>query len=143
MYPNLHNGVANALSEHMIPTRFHNNDSDAGAVKRYSTYVMGLFICDNGDCLGASWFSGKVAILIRGYPGDGYNAVVYGQGCELCERLGRFKMNEQSYVDRVAYRLMRWAGVEMERPVYAKRKTPPHRADLCEGCKRGVCEVSM
>jgi hypothetical protein len=34
---------------------------------------------------------------------------------------------DDSYVERVAYRLKKWCGVELERP------------EFCEGCKAGHC----
>lgn len=43
-------------------------------------------------------------------------------------------------MDRVAYRLKRWAGVWAERPEYSEKKGLPHKSSLCEGCKIGVCK---
>ncbi|KAF1361535.1 hypothetical protein EJ07DRAFT_111719, partial [Lizonia empirigonia] len=79
-------------------------------------------------------------ILIRGYPTNGYNAVVFNQRCKSCNKLGTLKMNEESYVDRVAYRLKKWAGVQLARPYSGLKKGLPHKSELCESCKRGICE---
>jgi hypothetical protein len=52
-----------------------------------------------------------VIIQIRGYSGNGYNAVVFNQRCRSCDWLGALTLDEKSYIDRVAYRLKKWAGV--------------------------------
>lgn len=70
----------------------------------------------------------------------GYNATVYNQRCDACNGLGAINIDKEVYIERVAYRLKVWAGVPVERPFYDKdNKTPPHKMELCEGCKRGVC----
>jgi hypothetical protein len=139
MYPSLHHNVAKAVFEDIGTTRFHDNDSSEGSSKEYSTFVMGVFVCDNNACSEVAWSSGKITLLVRKYPDHGYNAVVFGQRCKSCQRLGRLKLDEQSYIDRVSYRLKRWAGVQMELPPFTLKGTPPHRVELCEGCKRGCC----
>jgi hypothetical protein len=42
-----------------------------------------------------------VAISIRGYLRNGYNAVVFNQRCMACLCLGAFTLDVESYVDRV------------------------------------------
>lgn len=102
---------------------------------------MARFSCKaHGPAL-ATWSSKKVAIVIRLHHGNLYSAVVYNQRCKRCQGLGIMKLDETSYVERVAYRLKKWAGIRMEEPNYPKKKTLPHRKDLCEGCKEGVCEA--
>ncbi|CAN9395563.1 unnamed protein product [Alternaria alternata] len=45
-------------------------------------------------------------------------------------------MDEETYVERVAYRLKKWAGVKMERPFFGhKILHGPHDSERCEGCK--------
>jgi hypothetical protein len=139
MFPSLHDEVETAVSDDIPSIWFHENDSDKKSNKRYSTYVMARFKCDNNACSKKAWTSGKVTILITGYPKNGYNAVVFNQRCKGCDQLGNLIMDEESYVDRVAYRLKKWAGVAVEQPIYTRKETPPHRSDLCEGCKRYVC----
>lgn len=80
-----------------------------------------------------------VAILIRGYPGNGYNALVFNQRCKSCNWLGNLKLDKESNVDRVVYRLKKWADVPVEQPFFNHKEGPPHESALCEGCKRGVC----
>jgi hypothetical protein len=139
MIPWLDQEVVDAVSNEIASPWFQENDSDEGCNKRYETYMMGKFECSNNDCSKNGWGSKKVAIVIRGYPGNGYNAVVYNQRCESCNWLGIFTPNEKSYVDLVAYRLKKWAGVAKKRPYYKKKEGLPHKRSLCEGCKSGVC----
>jgi hypothetical protein len=101
---------------------------------------MGKFKCNNNACSKNGWSSKKIAILIRGYPGHGYNAVVFNQRCKSCSQLGTITLDERSYIDRIAYRLRKWAGFRVERQQHERKTSPPHRSDLCEGCKRGICE---
>ena len=139
MYASLHKDILNSVSEHITVLQFHQNDSDEEVIKDYSTYVKGSFRCYNRACSMDGWRSGKVTILIRKYRDGAYNAVVFKQRCEECDRLGTLNVDKKSYIQRVAYRLLKWAGVALEQPAYRTRKTPPHKAHLCEGCKRGIC----
>jgi hypothetical protein len=139
MFPSLHQNIVKAVSHDNISTRFHENNSDEDSNNKYSTHVMGRFQCYNNACSATGWSSKMVAISIRGYPGNGYNAVVFNQRCMACKRLGSFTLDVESYIGRVAYRLKKWAGVSTEQQYYAPKEGPPHERDLCEGCKRGVC----
>ncbi|PVH95624.1 hypothetical protein DM02DRAFT_536962, partial [Periconia macrospinosa] len=119
---------------------FYEGDNENDYDNEWSTFVMGSFKCVKKSCKQSGWFSGKVAIQIRGYTGNGYRAVVFNQRCKSCHQLGILTLNEQSYVDRVTYWVKVWAGVMVERKNHTRKDTPPHRSDLCEGCKRGVCK---
>ncbi|KAH9225574.1 hypothetical protein K456DRAFT_1790528, partial [Colletotrichum gloeosporioides 23] len=138
-FPRLHEDVADAVSGRTIPV-WAGKKTKKICNNLYKTSVMGRFTCDNGFCAKAAWISGHVAIIIRGYEDNGYNAVVYNQRCKACKQLGNLTLDEDSYVDRVSYRLQRWAGMSVELPFYEKKNTPPHRKDLCEGCKQGCCQ---
>ena len=140
MFPILHQTIANEVLEDIGPVRFHDNDSNAGSDKQWSTHVMGRFGCPNGLCGSGGWGSKKVAIRIRGYGGDEYNAVVFNQRCRACHSLGKLTLDEDSYVERVAYWLRKWAGMVLEKPPHSGKKGPPHRSELCEGCKQGCCQ---
>ncbi|KAF2793388.1 hypothetical protein K505DRAFT_244534 [Melanomma pulvis-pyrius CBS 109.77] len=140
IYPSLHEDVAAAVSHEIGSTWFHQDGNESSCDNEYSTFVTGNFECNSYACSKSGWSSGKVTIHIMGFPGNGYTAVVFNQRCKSCRQLGIFTLNEQSYVDRVTYRLKKWAGVSSERRIYFRKETPPHRRDLCEGCKRGVCE---
>ena len=139
MFPSLHPKIVDAISDDNISTWFQQNDSDEGSNNKYSTHVMGRFKCHNNACSTKGWSSKMVAISIRGYARNGYNAVLFNQRCNACKRLGAFTLDVESYVDRVAYRLKKWAGVSTEQQYYAPKEGPPHKRDLCEGCKRGIC----
>ena len=140
MFPSLHQDVVDAVCDTVASTWFHKKDSDSDSNNEYSTHVMGKFKCNNNACSTGGWGSKKVAILIRGYPRNGYNAVVFNQRCESCDQLGTLILDKKSYVDRVAYRLKKWAGIPMDKPYYASKKGLPHKTELCEGCKREVCQ---
>jgi hypothetical protein len=62
MYPSLHRDVAKAVFEDIETTRFHNNDSGEGCSKEYSTFVVGVFVCNNNACSGAAWSNGKITL---------------------------------------------------------------------------------
>ena len=140
-YPSLHQQVANAVSDTIPSTRYQSPDSATTEYSNneYPTNIMGKFICNNTACKSPGWGSKVVSIVIKGYPGNAYNAVVFNQRCKDCNQLGTFVLDETSYVDRIAYRLKIWARVPVERPPYNPRDGPPHQSSLCEGCKRGVC----
>lgn len=141
MFPDLHQDVSNAVSDEGLSPWFKNTDNDRGSSDKYSTFVMGRFQCDHNACSNIGWGSKKVAILIRKYGPNGYNAVVFGQRCQRCNQFGTLRLDESSYTDRVAYRLKKWAGVETDEQYYTQNDGPPHRSELCEGCRRGYCQL--
>ncbi|KAI0376989.1 zinc-binding domain-containing protein [Hypomontagnella monticulosa] len=136
-FPSLHQDVSEAVSSDISKIWF--NKQGDGARREYTTHVMGKFKCSNGGCSNHGWGSKKVAILIKGFPGNGYNAVVFNQRCRDCDRLGVLALDETSYVERVSYRLKKWAGIEMEEQYFSRRAGPPHESEFCEGCKAGYC----
>lgn len=142
-FPSLHDKVLKALSGAIDPVpSFQASGPKRGTLNTYSTHVMATFRCHNQSCDRKGWDSKKVNIVISGYPNNGYKAVVFNQRCKACEKLGAMRMDDESYVERVAYRLKRWANIEVARPVYTERKGPEHESELCEGCKRGYCMQS-
>ena len=140
MFPSLHQDVSNAVSDAIASTWFSEKENGKDSHVDYPTYVMGKFTCNNDDCSKNGWSSKKVAILIRGYPENGYNAVVFNQRCQSCKRLGTLTLDVNSYIERVAYRLRKWAGAPVEEQHYIPKQGLPHKSELCEGCKRGYCE---
>ncbi|KIW12055.1 hypothetical protein PV08_09329 [Exophiala spinifera] len=138
-FPGLHKDVVKAVSGEMASPRFHGRGSNQTPNREYSTHVMGRFECKNSACSSGGWASKKIAIVIKGFPDNGYNAEVYNQRCKFCDKLGTLILDKESYVERVAYRIKRWAGVEVEHPHYGPKKGLPHESAHCEGCKRGVC----
>jgi len=140
MFPELHQDVLDAISGAMNPPKFTNRNRDDDDINNeYSTNVMGNFKCYNHH-ITRLWSSKVVAIVIRGYPGNEYSVVVYNQRCRSCNEMGTLTLDENSYVERVAYRLKKWAGVTMEEPFYEEKKGLPHKIELCEGCKAGYCQ---
>ncbi|KAI6080221.1 zinc-binding domain-containing protein [Hypoxylon rubiginosum] len=139
MFSSLHHDVSKAVSGDISKPWF-NKQSNRTYNNEYPSHVMAKFKCDNSGCSNR-WSSKKVAILIRGFSGNGYNAVVFNQRCQSCNKLGTLTLDETSYVERVAHRLKKWAGVRVEKQHYVARKGPPHKEELCEGCKSGHCQV--
>lgn len=138
MYPKLHDDVSRLLEEDDLYFHFHEVDDDKGPIKNYDTTVMGRFLCRNRKCASNGWSSKKIAITIRMYPGDKYNARVYHQRCKSCNYLSR-PLLDDSYADRVAYRIKKWNGIRLDIPFYSGESKGPHNRHLCEGCKAGRC----
>ena len=138
MYPSLHNEVSDLLHEYELFFQFHNKDDGTSCVNEYDTNIMGRFVCRNSSCPAQVWTSKQIAITIRRYSNNRYNARVYHQYCKYCGTPSKPKL-DHSYAERVAYRLKKWCGVQMDAPFFAGRSDGPHRSDLCEGCKQGHC----
>ena len=141
MYQNLHDDVSRLLEEDDLHFDFHGNDRTETCSKEYDTNIMGRFICRNSACGSKGWSSKKIAITIRMYPGAQYSARVYSQRYQECSILGEPRLDD-SYAERVAYRLKKWCGIEMDWPIYLGRSRGPHQSNLCEGCKNGHCTKS-
>lgn len=141
MYPTSHEAVSTLLDDHNLEFDFHDDD-DSDCDEDYDTNIMGRFRCRNGACRNGKWTSKLIAITIRLYPGEEYNARVYHQRCKGCGTLSKPELDE-SYAERVAYRLKKWSGVQMERPQYSGQQSrAPHKSNLCEGCKNGHCQAN-
>lgn len=138
-YLAFHQNIAEEVFPEISSVWFQEDESDESFCKEWFTHVMGIFICNNGACKSQLWVSRKVPIEIRGFKDNGYNAFVYNQRCKSCDGLGTFVLDKNSYVERITYRLKKWAGVIMPLPYYGPKKGPPHETDFCEGCKRGKC----
>ncbi|UZP39272.1 hypothetical protein NXS19_007088 [Fusarium pseudograminearum] len=115
MYPDLHDQVADKLEEVQLDYTFNPNDDDLLALESYDTNIMGTFACNNQKCTKTGWKSMVIAITIRQYSRDRYNARVYHQRCNNCKSIGKPTLDEVS-------------------------SKGPHEDDLCEGCKAGHCE---
>ena len=141
MYPALHDSVGSLLEEDDLSFTFFAIDEDEGSIKEYDTTIMGRFKCLNRACPSAGWTSKMIAITIRMYPEQQYNARVYHQRCKGCGSLSQ-PFPDDSYVQRIAYRLKKWSGVEMDPPSFTVRERErPHESTLCEGCKYGHCRL--
>jgi len=142
MYPELHEKIISLLGNDLEGLKFHEKDTNQGLRNKYQTNIMGKFKCPSKTCPKWGWSSNIVAIVIRSYPGNKYNAVIFNQRCKACNALGVFKVDEDSYAERVVYRLRVWADIPVPRPPYSGKATDPHETEFCEGCKRGVCQRS-
>ncbi|EWZ80228.1 hypothetical protein BFJ70_g7957 [Fusarium oxysporum] len=140
MFPDLHDQVADKLEEDQLDYTFFEKDEDLGAIRTYDTNIIGRFVCHNNNCDSRGWKSMVVAITIREYSRNRYNVRVYHQRCIECNHLSKPKLKEETYVDRVTYRIKKWNGVEVEIPKYSDKSKAPHEEDHCEGCKNGHCK---
>jgi hypothetical protein len=138
IWPSLHSEVARLLEDDNLFFEFYEADEAHTATHDYDSHVMGRFVCKNARCLNKGWSSKKIAITVRMYSDAQYNARVYHQSCKVCKNLAR-PILDNTYAERIAYRLKRWSGIEMRRPFYSGQSKGPHETDLCEGCKNGHC----
>lgn len=140
MYPDLHAQVALRLMEDKLHFDFHDVDSPTPGTREYDTNVMGKFRCHNTRCASNGWSSKQIPITIRMYPDKRkYNARVYHQRCQHCKQPSRPSLDQDSYAERIAYRLKKWSGIKMVPPTYSGESKGPHHSHLCEGCKAGHC----
>jgi hypothetical protein len=138
IHPKFHTDISNLLAEDHLHFDFYDNDDPRDCIKEYDTNVMGRFTCRNPVCSSGGWSSKRIAITIRLYAGERYNARVYHQRCRECNKLSKPQL-DGSYAERVVYRLKKWSGIHMEPPVHSSLNTVPHERRLCEGCKNGHC----
>ena len=142
MYSALHDDVSRRLEEHNLHFAFHERDDSVNCINAHDTTIMGRFKCHNRACSSSGWSSKRIAITIRMYAGGRYNARVYHQRCKGCDGLSRPDL-DNSYAERVVYRLKKWRGIKMDVPPRSSgRSKRPHEEDLCEGCKAGHCSQS-
>lgn len=138
MFPSKHDSVTRLLALDGLQFTFHDLDDDVGCVKNYNTNIMGRFKCYNNKCSSDGWSSKQIAIYIRMYEGNEYNAQVYHQQCKACKFVGK-PIVDDSYAERISYRLKKWSGIDQELPVFSEGSKGPHQNALCEGCKAGHC----
>ncbi|KND90746.1 hypothetical protein TOPH_04601 [Tolypocladium ophioglossoides CBS 100239] len=74
LYPELHADVSLLLKDAFLDFSFHEEDDEIGCSKEYDTNIMGRFTCNNSSCGSRGWSSMMIAITIRMYPGEQYNA---------------------------------------------------------------------
>lgn len=141
MYQELHDDVSRLLADTDLNFDFHDSDDDINCTKMRNTNIMGHFTCYNSGCRFKGWASRKIAITIRLYPGQKYNARVYHQRCKFCNSLSQPVLDE-SYAERVTYWIKQWNGVQVEKPPISGVSKGPHNRQLCEGCKAGRCTES-
>ena len=138
MFPSLHEDVSRLLEAEGFHYTFHSNVTETNAIQSFDTNIMGKFKCRNQSCRNRVWTSMKIAITIRHYSGERYNARVYHQRCKECQIPSKPNV-DGSYAERIAYRLLKWRGVKQLPPVNLGRSKAPHQESLCEGCRAGHC----
>lgn len=104
MYPSLHNDVSKLLREDSLSFDFYEKDDDRSCMDSYDTNIMGRFTCHNPACQTRGWSSKQIAITIRQYSNQRYNARVYHQSCKSCETSSKPKL-DHSYAEksRISY----------------------------------------
>ncbi|KAK3996591.1 hypothetical protein QBC44DRAFT_402150 [Cladorrhinum sp. PSN332] len=115
MFPDLHERVAAALADVNIapPYEFHTNGRDYSSIQNYKTHGQQ-----------------KGTITIRQYHGHAYNAAVFNQKCKGCEQLGVLELDEECYIDRVAYRIKVWERIPVEERPFGSGEGPEHETFL-------------
>ncbi|PLB47858.1 hypothetical protein P170DRAFT_510581 [Aspergillus steynii IBT 23096] len=142
LHPKLHDDIAQLLDEEGLQIDFFDADDEETNIEERDTNVMGRFICQNKGCNSSGWSSKKIAITIRMYSQQRYNARVYHQRCRNCRTVGRLILDSGCYAERVTYWLKKWNGFEVRQPDYSGQSRGPHDSELCEGCKVGHCPNS-
>ncbi|KAK1147836.1 hypothetical protein N8T08_000349 [Aspergillus melleus] len=135
LQPKLHDDVALLLDEEGLQMDFFDADDEETNIEEWDTNIMGRFICQKKGCNSSGWSSKKIAITIRMYSQQRYNARVYHQRCRNCRTVGRLVLDSECYAERVTYWLKKWNGFEVRRPDYSGQSRGPHDSELCEGCK--------
>ncbi|KAK4458659.1 zinc-binding domain-containing protein [Cladorrhinum samala] len=147
IFPGLHYKIITALSGDCVADSalpyFNLAGTDREATDTYDTTIQADFQCINQSCSEFEWSSKIVGIEILKFGDNTYNATIFNQRCKACDALGYLRLEEDSYVARVVYRLKKWAGVKMEEQPYNPcRGGPVHASELCEGCKVGKCKYA-
>ncbi|KAF9170447.1 hypothetical protein BGX21_009002 [Mortierella sp. AD011] len=94
LYPELLGNVDNKLKK---PFTFYDvDDGGLPSLKEYDTFVTGDFQCSK-RCSSRGWSSGKIAISIRLYEGDQYNARIYHQRCRRCNTVRRPTLDAETF----------------------------------------------
>jgi hypothetical protein len=142
MYPEYHDQVASLLEDDELVFGFYSNDDPRSSLKEHDTTIMGRFRCENSSCASNGWSSKKIAITIRLFKSQRYNARVYHQRCKSCNWISRPTLDD-SYAERVVYRLKKWRGIHVETPPHSEGNNKPHERILCEGCRNGRCSEQV
>jgi len=139
LQPARHEEVAELIHP-VLSVEFFEASGFDDCTKHHDTHIMGYFTCTNKACRKDNWSSRMIALTIRLYSGKRYNAVVWHQRCKKCQTFGQPTL-EESYAERIAYRLKVWFGKPHETIDYFPGDPFPHKRWLCEGCKNGHCPI--
>lgn len=138
LHPSRHRDVLQLLEDSRLTFDFHDVDDPFTCTEEHDTNIMGRFRCWNTRCASTGWSSNMIPVTVRLYSGSRYNVRVYNQRCQGCGRMSRAKLDD-SYAERVAYRLKKWSGIEVEPPFFSGKHNGPHLIAFCEGCRDGRC----
>jgi hypothetical protein len=138
LHPSRHSDVLRLLQESGLSFDFYDIDDPFKSTREYDTNVMGRSPCWNTRCISKGWSSKMIPVTIRLYHDSRYNVRVYNQRCQLCGRTSRPRLDD-SYAERVVYRLKKWSGLEVEPPFFSGEHNGPHLTAFCEGCRTGRC----
>lgn len=106
-------------------------------------------ICERENC-GNQWRSGKITALVCSHRIDD-SSIAIGvyctiQRCKECHTKGRMiNQVDSDSVDRLFQKCRLILGMReaMEAGEKGAVQTKPHRAELCDACKVGVCVVAL
>ncbi|KAI1331508.1 zinc-binding domain-containing protein [Xylariaceae sp. FL0255] len=138
LLPDMHPVVATALKKDGVFLNFNLKDTDEGATQMYQVNGVGQFTCETPKCGKHGWASGLILMVIRLYGRSKYNALVYGQRCLRCNKIGFPVLDDEIYIKRVTYRLKLWLGIPQDKEPYEDRGyLEVHQRELCEACLAG------
>jgi hypothetical protein len=138
LYPSRHKDVLRLSQESGLSFDFYDIDDPFKSTREYDTNVMGRFTCWNTRCISKGWSSRMIPVTIRLYHDSRCNVRVYNQRCQECGRTSRPRLDD-SYAERVVYRLKKWSGLEVEPPFFSSEHNGSHLTAFCEGCRTGRC----
>lgn len=102
MYQALHNKISSLLVKAGLHFEFYKDNDKTKYTRMRDTNIIGRFLCNKRAYKSKRWSSKMIAITIRLYPEQKYNARVYHQHCKTCSSLSR-PVSDQSYTERIAY----------------------------------------
>jgi len=127
MHSMLHDDVARLLLPHKLFFSLQNVDEDGMCIEEYDTNIMGQFACNNPNCRSGGWWSKKLQLQSACMTEKSTTRECTTKAAED-DQLGQSTLDE-SYADRVAYRLKTWSGLPMETFLLRrKQRTAPKRS---------------
>ena len=138
LHSSRHSDVLRLLQESGLSFDFDDIDDPFKSTREHDTNFTGRFPCWNTRCISKGWSSKMIPVTILLYHDSRYNVRVYNQRCQECGRTSRPRLDD-SYAERVVYRLKKWSGMEVEPPFFSGEHNGPHLTAFCEGCRTGRC----
>ncbi|KAF1336609.1 hypothetical protein FI667_g228, partial [Globisporangium splendens] len=134
-----------------------------------STYLVGKFVCKNGEVPSAGskaqtnryleqrkkqrrktcpqWSSGKIFVEVFVKDAGNqfkFDVIVWNQACRKCKGNVSCTVDEETYLERVYSKLQLLFGLRdsMRPDTKVEKEAPPHDRRLCCACKAGKCQRS-